>query len=53
MLWNERLTVILISDIVGYTKLMETDTQGTVTKWTDARDTVVEPQVESANGRLS
>ena len=39
---------ILISDIVGYTKLMETDTQGTVTKWTDARDTVVEPDRRAA-----
>ena len=47
-----RLAAILISDIVGYTKLMETDTQGTVTKWTDARDTVVEPEVESKGGRL-
>ena len=47
-----RLAAILISDIVGYTKLMETDTQGTVTKWTDARDTGVEPEVEAKGGRL-
>ncbi len=47
-----RLAAILISDIVGYTKLMETDTQGTVTRWTDARDTVVEPEVEAKGGRL-
>ena len=49
---ERRLTVILISDIVGYTKLMEEDTEGTVAAWSDARDKVVEPQVESANGRL-
>ena len=49
---EKRLAAILISDIVGYTKLMEEDTEGTVMAWSDARDNVVEPQVESANGRL-
>ena len=49
---ERRLTVILISDIVGYTKLMEEDTEGTVAAWSEARDQVVEPQVESASGRL-
>ena len=49
---ERRLTVILISDIVGYTKLMEEDTEGTVAAWSEARDKVVEPQVESAKGRL-
>ena len=49
---ERRLTVILISDIVGYTKLMEEDTEGTVAAWSEARDKVVEPQVASAKGRL-
>ena len=49
---EKRLAAILISDIVGYTKLMEEDTEGTVIAWSDARDNVVEPQVEAANGRL-
>ena len=49
---ERRLTAILISDIVGYTKLMEEDTEGTVAAWSDARDNVVEPQIESASGRL-
>ena len=49
---ERRLTVILISDIVGYTKLMEEDTEGTVAAWSEARDKVVEPQVESVKGRL-
>ncbi len=49
---ERRLTVILISDIVGYTKLMEADTEGTVAAWSDARDNVVEPGVEKADGRL-
>ena len=48
---ERRLTVILISDIVGYTKLMEEDTEGTVAAWSDARDNVVEPSVETSKGR--
>ena len=31
---------------------MEDDTEGTVAAWSEARDKVVEPQVESAKGRL-
>ena len=34
---EERLTAILTSDIVGYTKLMEEDTEGTDMTWSDAR----------------
>ena len=49
---EKRLAAILISDIVGYTKLMEEDTEGTVMAWSDARDNVVDPQVEASNGRL-
>ena len=49
---ERRLTAILISDIVGYTKLMEEDTEGTVAAWSDARDNVVEPSVETSKGRL-
>ena len=47
-----RLTAILIADIVGYTKLMEEDTQGTVAAWSDVRDNVIEPQIATASGRL-
>ena len=49
---EKRLAAILISDIVGYTKLMEEDTEGTVMAWSDARDNVIELEVEAANGRL-
>ena len=44
---EKRLAAILISDIVGYTKLMEEDTEGTVIAWSEARDNVVDPQVEA------
>ena len=49
---KRKLAAILISDIVGYTKLMEEDTEGTVMAWSDARDNVIELEVEAANGRL-
>ena len=49
---EKRLAAILISDIVGYTKLMEGDTEGTVIAWSGARDNVIEPQIDAANGRL-
>ena len=42
----------LISDVVGYTKLMESDTEGTVSAWSDARDNVIKPLVASKDGRI-
>ena len=42
---EKRLAAILISDIVGYTKLMEEDTEGTVMAWSDARDNVVDDNI--------
>ena len=49
---ERKLAAIQISDIVGYTKLMEADTEGTVAAWSDARDNVIEPKLEAADGRL-
>lgn len=49
---ERRLAAVLIADVVSYTKLMEEDTEGTVTAWSDARDNVIEPKVEEVNGRL-
>ena len=49
---ERRLAAILISDIAGYTKLMETDTEGTILAWGEARDNVIEPKVASIDGRL-
>ena len=49
---ERRLSAVLISDVVGYTKLMEFDTEGTVKAWSDARDNVIEPVISGANGRI-
>ena len=46
---ERRLAAVLVSDVVGYTKLMEEDTEGTVTAWSEARDKIIEPSVESHN----
>ena len=49
---ERRLAAVLVSDVVGYTKLMEEDTEGTVTAWSEARDKIIEPSVESHKGRI-
>ena len=49
---ERRLAAVLISDVVGYTKLMEEDTEGTVAAWSDARDKVIDPTVSSSDGRV-
>ena len=46
---ERRLAPVLISDVVGYTNLMEEDTEWTVTAWSDARDKVIDPTVLSTN----
>ena len=48
----ENYLLVPYRDVPDYTKLMEEDTEGTVAAWSEARDKVVEPQVESAKGRL-
>ena len=49
---ERRLAAVLISDVVGYTKLMEEDTEGTVAAWSDARDKVIDPTVSVSDGRI-
>ena len=49
---ERRLAAVLISDVVGYTKLMEDDAEGTVTAWTAARDDIIEPAISDSNGRI-
>ena len=46
---ERRLAAVLISDVVGYTKLMEEDTEGTVAAWSHARDKVIDPTVSSSD----
>ena len=46
---ERRLAPVLISGVVGYTNLMEEDTEWTVAAWSDARDKVIDPTVSSTN----
>ena len=42
---QQRLAAVLAADVVGYTRLMEQDSEGTVTAWQAARDGVINPTV--------
>ena len=47
-----RLSAVLMADIVGYTSLMERDSDGTVSAWQSARSNVVEPQMAAYRGEI-
>jgi adenylate cyclase len=49
---QQRLAAVLAADVVGYTRLMEEDTEGTVAAWQAVRDGVINPTVEAHSGRL-
>jgi adenylate cyclase len=49
---NRRLAAILIADIAGYTRLVEEDTDATVTAWKAARGDVIEPVIAQYSGRI-
>ena len=49
---QRRLAAILAADVAGYTRLVETDTDGTVAAWKEARDNVIKPIVESKSGHI-
>lgn len=49
---RRRLAAMLAADVTGYTRLMETDSEGTVFAWQAARDGVVDPTVAGHSGRL-
>ena len=49
---QQRLAAVLAADVVGYTRLMEQDSEGTVTAWQSARDGVINPTVSNHSGRI-
>jgi len=49
---QRRLAAILAADVVGYTRLVELDTDGTVAAWAAARDDVVKPLVDARSGHI-
>ena len=49
---QKRLSAILAADVAGYTRLMEKDTDGTVSAWKSAREDIIDPVVSSHLGRI-
>jgi adenylate cyclase len=49
---GRRLSAILAADVVGYTRLMELDTDGTVAEWKAARSDIIDPAVTRHSGRI-
>jgi adenylate cyclase len=49
---QRRLSAILAADVVGYTRLIEHDTEGTVSAWKSARTTIIDPTVSKCSGRV-
>ncbi len=49
---QRRLSAILAADVVGYTRLMESDTDGTVAAWKNARSNIIDPAISNRSGRI-
>ena len=49
---SRRLSAVLIADIAGYTKLVEQDTEGTVSELKSVRASVINPAISRLNGRI-
>ena len=49
---QRRLCAIIAADVVGYTRLVEHDTEGTVAAWRSARDEIITPTVKDHSGGI-
>jgi adenylate cyclase len=49
---SRRLSAVLMADIAGYTRLVERDTDGTVSAWKAARADIIDPTVAAFSGRI-
>jgi class 3 adenylate cyclase len=49
---QRRLSAILAADMVGYTTLMEQDTEATVAAWKAARNDIIDPVISDHSGRI-
>lgn len=49
---QRRLTTIVAADLVGYSRLMAADEEGTVNRFRAAKTEVIDPVVEAAGGRI-
>src|SRR5580658_1132152 len=49
---ERRLAAILVADVVGYSRLMQADEEGTLARLEEIGATVVEPKVAAHLGRI-
>ena len=49
---QRRLTAILAADMVGYSRLMEADEEGTVARQKTRRAELIDPKIAAHNGRI-
>jgi adenylate cyclase len=49
---NRRLTVIMMADVVDYSRLMEADEAGTLAELKERRTAILEPTVQAHGGRV-
>jgi adenylate cyclase len=49
---NRKLAAILAADVVGYSRLMESDEEGTLSALKQHRQTIFDPRVAAHNGRI-
>lgn len=49
---QRRLAAILAADVVGYTRLMEQDSDGTIAAWQAAREDVIKPCTGAHSGTI-
>ncbi len=49
---QRRLAAILAADVVGYSRLMETDEAGTLSRLRTLRRDIIDPSVASHSGRI-
>jgi class 3 adenylate cyclase len=49
---QRRLAAVLAADVVGYTRLMQADEEGTINTWWSYRHDIVDPIIEQYSGRI-
>ncbi len=49
---ERRLSAILAADVVGYTRLMEADEEGTLVRLKAALSDIVDPKIAESGGRI-
>jgi adenylate cyclase len=49
---ERRLTAVLAADVAGYSRLVESDEEGTLAQWKDHWSAIIEPKIREYHGRV-